>query len=73
MFNAWGLTNSRKPLWAFAPENMEGLMTVPWLLPRRVVYPANILAAVLAHIDRFYIAHNHPSGSVASRVQLGGL
>lgn len=53
---------------------MEGLMTVPWLLPRRVVYPAKILAAVLsAHIDRFYIAHNHPSGSVASRVQLGGL
>ena len=50
-------------------DNIEGLKTVVEVARGGfhdvAVYPKNILAAVpAAQTDRFYIAHNHPTGSV---------
>ena len=50
-------------------DNIEGLKTVVEVARGGfhdvAVYPKNILAAVLAaQTDRFYIAHNPPTGSV---------
>ena len=70
LFERWGLTNStQEALWVVALDNMDQLKTVTEVARGGfhdvLVYPANILAAVLtAHTDRFYIAHNHPSGPV---------
>lgn len=70
LFRAWGLTDStQEALWVVTYDNMEGLKTITEIARGGwhdvMVYPSNILAAVLtAHTDRFYIAHNHPSGPV---------
>lgn len=70
LFDRWGLTSStQEALWVVALDNMDQLKTVTEVARGGfhdvLVYPANILAAVLtAHTDRFYIAHNHPSGPV---------
>lgn len=70
LFELWGLTSStQESLWVIAFDNMEQLKTITEVARGGfhdvLVYPANILAAVLtAHTDRFYIAHNHPSGPV---------
>jgi len=71
LFERWGLTNStQEALWVVALDNMDQLKTVTEVARGGfhdvMVYPANVLAAVLsAHTDRFYIAHNHPSGPVS--------
>lgn len=71
LFDIWGLTGStQEALWVVALDNMDQLKTVTEIARGGfhdvLVYPANILAAVLtAHTDRFYIAHNHPSGPVS--------
>lgn len=70
LFERWGLTGStQEALWVVSLDNMEGLKTITEVARGGfhdvLVYPANVLAAVLsAHTDRFYIAHNHPSGPV---------
>lgn|SRR5678815_1218350 len=70
LFKAWGLTDStQENLWVISFDNMQGLKTIAEVHRGGwhdvLVFPANILAAVLtAHTDRFYIAHNHPSGPV---------
>ena len=75
LFKAWGLTDStQEQLWAISFDNVLGLKTVTEIARGGwhdvLVYPANILAAVLsAHTDRFYIAHNHPSGPVTPTEQ----
>jgi len=75
LFKAWGLTSStQEALWAIAFDNVLGLKTITEIARGGwhdvLVYPANILAAVLtSHTDRFYIAHNHPSGPVTPTEQ----
>ena len=70
LFKLWGLTDAtQESIWAIALDNMDSVKTVTEMAKGGfhdvVVYPANILAAVLAsQTDRFYIAHNHPSGPV---------
>lgn len=70
LFERWGLTNStQEAIWVIALDNMDSLKTITEVARGGfhdvVVYPANVLAAVLsAQTDRFYIAHNHPSGPV---------
>lgn len=71
LFSAWGLTNStQEAVWVIAIDNMTGIKTITEVARGGwhdvVLYPATILAAVLAaQTDRFFIAHNHPSGPVA--------
>jgi RadC-like JAB domain len=75
LFKAWGLTDStQEALWVIAFDNMMDLKTIAEIARGGwhdvLVYPATILAAVLsAHTDRFYIAHNHPSGPVSPTPQ----
>jgi DNA repair protein RadC len=70
LFDEWGLTRStQEAFWVIAIDNWLGLKTITEVARGGyhdvVVYPATILAAVLAaQTDRFYVAHNHPSGPV---------
>lgn len=70
LLKRWGLTDSAQELlWVIAIDQMEGIKTVSEAARGSFhdvsVYPANILAPVLAaQTDRFWIAHNHPSGPV---------
>lgn len=70
LFEMWGLTRStQEALWVVALDNVENIKTVMEVARGGfhdvVVHVPTVLAAVLsAHTDRFYVAHNHPSGPV---------
>ena len=75
LFAEWGLTRStQEAFWVIAIDDNLGLKTVTEVARGGfhdvLVYPANVLAAVLAaQTDRFYVAHNHPSGPVTPTEQ----
>ena len=66
----WGLTTSvQEAFWVIALDNVAQLKTVIEVargsFHRVEVHIPSVLAAVLAaQADRFYVAHNHPSGPV---------
>ena len=75
LFREWGLTTStQEAFWVIAIDDNLGLKTATEVARGGfhdvLVYPANVLAAVLAaQTDRFYVAHNHPSGPVTPTEQ----
>jgi DNA repair protein RadC len=70
LFEMWGLTRStQEAFWVVALDNVESVKTITEVARGGfhdvIVHPPAVLAAVLAaHTDRFYVAHNHPSGPV---------
>lgn len=70
LLREWGLTDAtQEALWVIAIDNMTTLKTVTEVAVGGfhdviVHIPAVLAAVVGAHTDRFYIAHNHPSGPV---------
>lgn len=71
LLDKWGLTHStQEAFWVISLDADLGIKTVTEVARGGyhdvMVYHPTILAAVLsAHTDRFYVAHNHPAGSVA--------
>jgi DNA repair protein RadC len=70
LFRLWGLTASTtEAMWVIALDNMEDVKTISEVARGGfhdvLVWPPVVLSAVLAaNTDRFWIAHNHPSGPV---------
>jgi DNA repair protein RadC len=70
LLERWGLTNSaQEAFWVIAINNVAELKTVTEVargsFHRVDVHIPSVLAAVLAaQTDRFYVAHNHPSGEI---------
>ena len=70
LFEMWGLTRStQEAFWVIALDNVENVKTAIEVARGGfhdvIVHVPTVLAAVLtAHTDRFYVAHNHPSGPV---------
>lgn len=70
LLEMWGLTRStQEAFWVISLDNVEGVKTVIEVARGGfhdvIVHVPTVLAAVLtAHTDRFYVAHNHPSGPV---------
>lgn len=70
LFMEWGLTKStQEAMWVIAIDADLGLKTIVEVARGGfhdvLVYPPNVLSAVLAaQTNRFYVAHNHPAGSV---------
>jgi DNA repair protein RadC len=70
LFAEWGLTRStQEAFWVIAFDDNLGLKTITEVARGGfhdvLVYPTTVVSAVLAsHTDRFYVAHNHPSGPI---------
>ena len=75
LFAEWGLTRlTQEALWVVAFDNVEGIKTVSEVAKGGfhdvlVHYPTVLAAVLSAHADRFYVAHNHPSGPVRPTAQ----
>jgi hypothetical protein len=70
LLREWGLTHStQERFWVIAIDNLTQLKTVTEVarggFRNVLVHVPTVLAAVVAaYTDRFYVAHNHPSGPV---------
>jgi DNA repair protein RadC len=70
LLERWGLTRAtQEAVWVIAIDNVTQLKTVTEVARGGfhdvLVHIPTVLSAVLAaQTDRFYVAHNHPSGPV---------
>lgn len=70
LFKVWGLTSStQEAVWVITYDNMEQVKTIMEVARGgfhavNVSIPALLAAVLSSHTDRFFIAHNHPSGPV---------